>query len=595
MKLKRVTLNSFRSINETTFSVGNLVSLIGENNQGKSNILRGLQLFFSDDLACTKEDLFNDSKKVAEETYVECAFDGLTAEEAEALKPWVIDGEIILRKAFTFNPDRSSLVCKGYMASRSPETWKREFTRKMVNIQEVISFYRYSTKNYSGTTRPAYVYAWNKLKRDKTKVATQTPVLFPLRESYLKKVNELLPRYYFIPAQGNGNSPASIEPLLATIMEALIWRMELGSGKLADLNAKLKELEESFNDSKEAEVSDFRSLEKVLNEYLNLWGVKARMKVDFPRGEELLKKVTYIALDDGIETRVNDKGDGVKRNLLLALIRIVAEGSYENMKGGKISGHRSSIFAIEEPELYLHPHMCRAMYDALTQISSENQVILCTHSPHFVDLEDYDKIVIVRKKSISTGTTTRQVRDESFLGTGKRRFDLVRYFNPDRNEMFFSRKVVLVEGPTEKSIVPFLGKKIGVFDHSISIIDCGGKHNMPLFIQVLNELEIPYLAIHDEDPIAPELMPGGSKYDENKFRMMKATFDLNQTFRNLCTKPFSKELEVKGDFERLLGISQGAMDKYGKPYAAMRKFSVESAEIGKEVADLVKEVFRPPS
>jgi hypothetical protein len=47
---------------------------------------------------------------------------------------------------------------------------------------------------------------------------------------------------------------------------------------------------------------------------------------------------------------------------------------------------RPLIFAIEEPELYLHPHIQRVMLRTLQKISDIDQVILFTHSPFFVDM-----------------------------------------------------------------------------------------------------------------------------------------------------------------------------------------------------------------
>ncbi|MDY6908917.1 MAG: ATP-dependent endonuclease [Thermodesulfobacteriota bacterium] len=63
-----------------------------------------------------------------------------------------------------------------------------------------------------------------------------------------------------------------------------------------------------------------------------------------------------------------------------------------------------------------------------------------------------------------------------------------------------------MEGETEKVILPFLAEKIGVFNADISVIDCGSKHNLPLYIAVAEAFEIPYLVIHDEDPL-PDPMP----------------------------------------------------------------------------------------
>ena len=55
----------------------------------------------------------------------------------------------------------------------------------------------------------------------------------------------------------------------------------------------------------------------------------------------------------------------------------------------------------------------------------------------------------------------------------KARFNMAHWINPERAEMFFARRAVFVEGPTERVILPYLAKRLGVLDPEVSIIDCG--------------------------------------------------------------------------------------------------------------------------
>ncbi|MDY6864781.1 MAG: AAA family ATPase [Halobacteriota archaeon] len=47
MRLKKITINNFRSIKNCSINVGNLCALVGENNVGKSSVLRALNAFFN--------------------------------------------------------------------------------------------------------------------------------------------------------------------------------------------------------------------------------------------------------------------------------------------------------------------------------------------------------------------------------------------------------------------------------------------------------------------------------------------------------------------------------------------------------------------
>src|SRR5439155_22028386 len=159
------------------------------------------------------------------------------------------------------------------------------------------------------------------------------------------------------------------------------------------------------------------------------------------------------------------------------------------------SGRRAStsvIFAIEEPELFLHPHAKRQLAKALQEIASypEQQVIVCSHSAHFVNLDRYRSIAIVSKPTAKEGTQVRQCTTDLFHGDDaqekKNRFHMAAWVNADRGELFFARKVILVEGETEQTVLPFLADRLCCFDPNISIIDCGSKHNLPLYISILN-------------------------------------------------------------------------------------------------------------
>ena len=79
---------------------------------------------------------------------------------------------------------------------------------------------------------------------------------------------------------------------------------------------------------------------------------------------------------------------------------------------------------------------------------------------------------------------------------------MAHWVNPDRGELFFARRVVFVEGETEKVILPFLAEKLNLSNRDVSIIDCGSKYNLRLYATIADAFTIPYLVIHDEGPPA---------------------------------------------------------------------------------------------
>jgi len=64
---------------------------------------------------------------------------------------------------------------------------------------------------------------------------------------------------------------------------------------------------------------------------------------------------------------------------------------------------------------------------------------------------------------------------------------------------FFAKKVLLVEGATEKTVIPYLAQKLEIFKHEYSVIDCGSINNIPAYCGLLNKFSIPYIALYDQD------------------------------------------------------------------------------------------------
>jgi len=58
MKLKQIEIDKFRSIDHISIVIGKLAVLIGENNAGKTNILKAVDLFYQDSVKGINEEYF---------------------------------------------------------------------------------------------------------------------------------------------------------------------------------------------------------------------------------------------------------------------------------------------------------------------------------------------------------------------------------------------------------------------------------------------------------------------------------------------------------------------------------------------------------
>jgi hypothetical protein len=220
------------------------------------------------------------------------------------------------------------------------------------------------------------------------------------------------------------------------------------------------------------------------------------------------------------------------------------------------------LLLVEEPELYLRPQAQRHLYRLLREFSlAGNQTIYSTHSPAFLNVSRLDELVFVERLP-STGTRALQPEPVS------------------ADEDFRARAVVLVEGLTEKLVLPFVFSTLGydVDREAISVIECGGKPNIPLFARICRATGIPFVVVHDSDRRASG-------------RLAEAERALNALIA--ATAGEDRVIVLDPDFEGVAGL----VGHSRKPERAWREFAERTAaEMPRQlvrVAELAVSLARP--
>src|SRR5262245_12672656 len=160
-------------------------------------------------------------------------------------------------------------------------------------------------------------------------------------------------------------------------------------------------------------------------------------------------------------------------------------------------GETGLVLLIEEPELFLPPQSQRYLHRLLRSFAEAgNQVLYSTHSAAFLDVGRLDELALV-SWSPEQGTTI--VRPEPLQGSVG--FRALSELDAERSELFLARAALLVEGRTEKLTLPFVFKALGhdADRLGISIVECGGKPNIPLFVRICLAARVPFVAVHDRD------------------------------------------------------------------------------------------------
>lgn len=221
-------------------------------------------------------------------------------------------------------------------------------------------------------------------------------------------------------------------------------------------------------------------------------------KVNFqlmPNTKDDIYKGVNLFVDDGFESLASDKGSGIQSALIISLFSYYCSQFHKN----------SSLLAIEEPELYLHPHARRVMSSKFDEFVNqnpliENQVIIATHSPEFLRNTEIENITVVRKPDTSNQTVIKRV---NLNDTAKELQKIKQLLWSKNAEVFFADKAILVEGG-EEYILPLiadhvLDKENSLDYHNISVVKVGGKSQFKIYLKLLRDLEIDTFVVADFD------------------------------------------------------------------------------------------------
>ena len=105
MQIKSLLIKNLRSVREVAFPVSPLTVLIGENNTGKSTILRAIELFFEAAPRFSEEDFTKGNEEQPIEVTI--GFNELTDSEIAEFGTAVIDGELIVKRSLMLNNKES--------------------------------------------------------------------------------------------------------------------------------------------------------------------------------------------------------------------------------------------------------------------------------------------------------------------------------------------------------------------------------------------------------------------------------------------------------------------------------------------------------
>jgi predicted ATP-dependent endonuclease of OLD family len=522
MLIQEVAIKNFRAIKNGILECNKQTTLIGRNGAGKSTFLQAISCFY--DLAglnLNEEDFFN--RDTSQTIEIRITFVNLKSKEKEEFEKYITDDKLIVTKKIIFaeRPIQkyyaSELQLPEFIEVRKTEdnTERRNKHNELANSGR---FPGLSTvKKFSEVEDKQKEYESNhktELKPFENEVQFIGPknvgggrldkftkfVLIPA----VKEVNEEL--------QGK---KSVIEKLIDVIvLKKINLRPEIQAFKQR-FEAEAKQV---YGIEKLTELPQLgKSITDLLRTYVPDSELKLNWRSEIEVPEVLPPQPIATMIEDEFEGAIKNKGHGLQRALIITLLHYIAILEQETGNAADFD----LILAIEEPELYLHPARSRYLASVFNTMvcNGKIQILLTSHSPHFVDLGNFDSVRIIKKANTETEaikhTTAMKYSSAEAIKVLEQAWEkpsgsftqasftarLNDCMSILSNEGFFAKVVVVVEGLGDLGILwqmQFVMKKDWLAK-GITVIPGMGKTKIDKPIIVFRGFNIPTYFIFDGD------------------------------------------------------------------------------------------------
>lgn len=163
------------------------------------------------------------------------------------------------------------------------------------------------------------------------------------------------------------------------------------------------------------------------------------------------------------------------------------------------------MLLIDEPEIALHPNGIRAASKYLYELANDPswQVMLTTHSPLFINpFEDHTTIVRLSRDEGNPSPSTYRSDKIAFTENEIENLKLLNSFDQNLSEMFFGQYPIIVEGDTEyaafNKVMQIESDKYHINCKPI-LIRARGKFTMVPLIKMLTHFKVNFSVLHDSD------------------------------------------------------------------------------------------------
>jgi putative ATP-dependent endonuclease of the OLD family len=530
MQIKKIEVKNFRLLKDVELFLEERTTLIvGRNNSGKTSLAELFRRLLSENSVSFRLEDFSLSEHASFWAASELALNGKDDAVVRAALP-----NIEIAVILSYDKDVASFGPLGdFIVDLDPTC-----TEARVDIK--------------------YQLEDGKLKAFFDALATDENVDVEQRKlTFFQALKELVPQYYKCSIKATDpNDPTNQKPMEWSKFKALI------QGDLVTAHRGLDDTTHKDNDSlgkilsvlfatasaDSADENDRKtvdelktavrdvqgSIDKSFNDQLtsllpalNLFGYRLpspKLRTETQLDVELLlknhTKIRYSGVD-GVHLPEAYNGLGA-RNLIYILLKLFE--AFKSFRARQSVPGAHLVF-IEEPEAHLHPQMQEVFIQKLGEMAPlfakaygggqpwPVQFVVTTHSAHMANKATFDSIRYFLSADVpgATSTFSTKIKDLRRDFGDKSKTDnefLHQYMTLTRCDLLFADKVILIEGTTERLLLPKMIEKVDaslpsptkLSSQYAAVLEVGGAYAHKFF-KLLDFLELPAFIITDLDTV----------------------------------------------------------------------------------------------
>ena len=430
MKIRHVQIDNYRNLRHIDVSLGNIVTLVGENNSGKSNFLRALSIpLSSDDSGINKRLSWFDINKDSKNAY----YDFLKANREKIINDTLsvdifLQNVPVFRIKLYFQPENNEHYdVKDILIDE--EKWigciQYQFSIKkpdelFARVKQILST-ETEEENIQMSLLPMELFDYS--------------ITVPGKESNISYETLMKFRSLDLPAERDGFASNA---------------GRLGSKALSDLLKKGMPADSQVNIEK-AYISFFDTIKKEgrMDSVLNWQNYS-----DIPNAQHFFRQISILPNMPQMSSilgsiRLGYEDDNMfaqglgHRNLVLLSVLL---NSYLN-KPHDISYR---LITLEEPEAHLcisNVLLMISLIDVFAQKNKYTQIVYSTHNVEFVNKLGLNNVILLHKGEAINFREVLTDAERDYLAANP---------NTDILKLLYSRKTILVEGITEELLIKSL-------------------------------------------------------------------------------------------------------------------------------------------